>query len=190
MSDDAGWPRAGLDPLRRLKVVAGASKHAFYVEHHFDAAPDQVWAVAADLEGELPHLIPGLRSFTAERAADRRTADRRADDDRRAADDRPSDDRLSFRAVSVLGHRERFEVVLRPGWCLMQSRLLAGGMAAVPEGTGTRFAFFSAYRSPAGAALQWLRRPGARARGAALMAALQGRIDARSLPGAAPGAPE
>lgn len=178
MSDDAGWPQADLDPLRRLKVVAGASKHALYVEHHFDAAPEQVWAVAADLEGELPHIIPGLRSFTAERAADRR------------ADDRLSEDRLSFRAVSVLGHRERFEVVLRPGWCLMQSRLLAGGMAAVPEGTGTRFAFFSAYRSPAGAALQWLRRPGARARGAALMAALQGRIDARSLPGAAPGAPE
>lgn len=184
MSDDAGWPQADLDALRRLKVVAGASKHAFYVEHHFDAAPEQVWAVAADLEGELPHLIPGLRSFTAERAADRR-----ADDDRRT-DDQLSEGLLSFRAVSVLGHQERFEVVLRPGWCLMQSRLLAGGMAAVPDGSGTRFAFFSAYRSPASAALQWLRRPGARARGAALMAALQRRIDARSLPGAAPGAAE
>ncbi|MCM2424610.1 hypothetical protein [Streptomyces sp. RKAG337] len=179
VNGDADWPQAGLDPLRRLRVVAGASKHAVFVEHHFDAAPDQVWAVAADLEGELPHLIPGLRSFTAERSADRR-----------ADDDRLSDERLSFRAVSVLGHRERFEVVLRPGWCLMQSRLLAGGMAAVPDGSGTRFAFFSAYRSPAGAALQWLRRPGARARGAALMAALQRRIDARSLPGAAPGAAE
>ncbi|MCZ4119490.1 SRPBCC family protein [Streptomyces sp. H39-S7] len=174
MSDDAGWPRADLDQLRRLRVVAGAARHALYVEHHFEAAPDQVWEVAADLEGELPHLIPGLRSFTPEGIGD----------------GRPDGERSSFRAVSAVGHRERFEVVLRPGWCLMQSRLLAGGMAAVPEGTGTRFAFFSAYRFPGGAALQWLRRPGARARGAALMAALQRRIDARSSPGAAPGAAE
>ncbi|WP_277441495.1 hypothetical protein [Streptomyces sp. SPB162] len=72
----------------------------------------------------------------------------------------------------------------------MRSRLPAGGMAAVPEGTGTRFAFFSAYRFPAGAALQWLRRPGARARGTALTTAPQRRIDARSRPGAAPGAAE
>ncbi|MDJ0341893.1 hypothetical protein QMK19_11860 [Streptomyces sp. H10-C2] len=176
MGDDGAWPQAGLDPLRRLKVIAGASKRALYVEQHFDVAPDRLWDVVADLEHELPHIIPGLRSFTVERTGD--------------GQDRDGDGRLSARAVSVLGHRERFEVVLRPGWCLMQSRLLVGGMAAVPEGTGTRFAFFSSYRSPAGSALQWIRRSGARARGAALLAGLQQRIDARSAPGAAPGVAE
>lgn len=39
-------------------------------------------------------------------------------------------------------------MVLRPGWCLMQSRFLIFGMAAVPEGGGTRFAGLGALRVP------------------------------------------
>jgi hypothetical protein len=38
--------------------------------------------------------------------------------------------------------------VLRPGWCVMQSRFLIGGMAAVPDGEGTRFAFLGGIRLP------------------------------------------
>lgn len=39
-----------------------------------------------------------------------------------------------------LGHREGFDIVLRPGWCLLRCGHVLGGMAAAPEGTGTRFA--------------------------------------------------
>jgi hypothetical protein len=34
------------------------------------------------------------------------------------------------------------DVVLRPGWCVMQSPFLVGGMAAVREAGGNRFVFF------------------------------------------------
>jgi hypothetical protein len=57
-------------------------------------------------------------------------------------------DRLQARARSRLGLRARFDVVLRPGWCLMQSRFLIFGMAAVPEPGGTRFAGLGALRIP------------------------------------------
>lgn len=36
----------------------------------------------------------------------------------------------------------------RPGWCLMQSRFLIFGMAAVPEDGGTQFAGLGALRVP------------------------------------------
>jgi hypothetical protein len=39
-------------------------------------------------------------------------------------------------------------VVLRPSWCVMQSRFLIGGMAAVPEAGGTRFVFLGGLRLP------------------------------------------
>ncbi|MEU8305663.1 hypothetical protein AB0C84_19075 [Actinomadura sp. NPDC048955] len=51
-------------------------------------------------------------------------------------------------AVGRLGQRARFDVVLRPGWCWMQSRFLHGGMAAAPEGDGTRVALVGALRLP------------------------------------------
>ena len=50
---------------------------------------------------------------------------------------------MTARARGRLGQHARFDVVLRPGWCVMQSRFLIGGMAAVPEAGGTRFAFLS-----------------------------------------------
>ena len=57
-------------------------------------------------------------------------------------------DQLTARARGRLGQRARFDVVLRPGWCVMQSRFLIGGMAAVPEAGGTRFAFLGGLRLP------------------------------------------
>lgn len=57
-------------------------------------------------------------------------------------------ERLEARARSPLGMRARFDVVLRPGWCLMQSRFVVGGMAAVAERDGTRLAFFGGLRLP------------------------------------------
>ncbi len=55
-------------------------------------------------------------------------------------------ERMTARARGRLGQRARFDVVLRLGWCVMQTRLLVGGMAAVAEADGTRFAFLGGLR--------------------------------------------
>ncbi|MGW9371586.1 hypothetical protein ACWGVR_16410 [Streptomyces xanthophaeus] len=156
------WPEVELDPLRRLKVIASASKYPSYGERLFDVPVDRLWAVVSDLESELPHILPGLRSFTV------------------AGSEK---DRLTGRAVSAVGHSEHFDVVLRPGWCLMQSKALVGAMAAVAEGGGTRFAFFSSLRFPGGQVVDRVRRLRAEQRTGVLFDRLQQRLDARSLPG-------
>jgi hypothetical protein len=51
-------------------------------------------------------------------------------------------------AVARLGQRARFDIVMRPGWCWMQSRFLHGGMAATTDPDGTRVAFTGALRVP------------------------------------------
>jgi hypothetical protein len=71
---------------------------------------------------------------------------------------------MTARARGRLGQRARFDVVLRPGRCLMQSRFLIGGMAAAPEGEGTRFAFLGGLRLPGIPLPDPVRRPGALAR--------------------------
>ncbi|MFJ8621334.1 hypothetical protein ACIRD3_00640 [Kitasatospora sp. NPDC093550] len=125
-----GWPTVELDPVRRLRVMAAAgSGRPLFAERRLAAGFEEVWSVAGDLSGELPGLISGLRSFEV-----------------RDRDD--GSGRSEGLAVSVLGHRERFEIVLRSGWCLMRSRVLLGGMAAVPDGEGTRFALLAALRVP------------------------------------------
>lgn len=51
--------------------------------------------------------------------------------------------------MGTLGQRARFDVVLRPGWCLMRSRFVLGAMAAVPDPAGgTRFAALGGFRLP------------------------------------------
>ncbi|WP_431894709.1 hypothetical protein [Nonomuraea sp. bgisy101] len=121
------WPVAELDSVRRLRVIARSTPGVAYAEQVIDAPYDRVWAAAADLESQMPMLITDIRSFTVTSA---------------------SEERLEALARSPLGLRARFDVRLRPGWCLMRSRFLLGGMAAVPEGEGTRFAFFGGLRLP------------------------------------------
>ena len=50
----------------------------------------------------------------------------------------------------------------RPGWCVLQSRFLIGGMAAVPEAGGTRFAFLGGLRLPGMRLLDPVLRPAVR----------------------------
>ena len=152
------WATADLNPVRRLQVIAGAAKNPMYAERYFDAPVDEVWGVAADLERELPHLVRGIRSFTFTT---------------------PQRERSSAVAVSSIGHRERFEVVMRPGWCLMQSRLIVGGMAATAEGDGTRFALLGRLRFPGGPALQGMRWFGTEARSQTILDRLQQRLATR-----------
>jgi hypothetical protein len=194
------WPAAELGPLRRIRVLAAATRHATYAERRFEVGPDRLWAVVADLENELPYLIPGVRAFTAlDRGADRGRDDGHVNDGGTEEGAGAAEERFHAVAVGALGYRERFSVLLRPGWCLMQSRVLIAAMAAEAEGDGTGFAFLAALRVPGGGALHALRRIGAQARNEASFERLDRRIAARfpspapgaSPPGASPpGAPE
>jgi len=121
------WPVTELDPVRRMRVLAAAIPGVAYAEKLIPAPFSAVWDAASDLEHELPRMITDLRSFeiTSARA-----------------------ERITARARGRLGQRASFDVVLRPGWCVMQSRFLIGGMAAAPEGESTRFAFLGGLRLP------------------------------------------
>lgn len=114
-----------LDAVRRLRVLAACVTGTTYAEALVSAPIDEVWAVAGDLEGELHHLLPDVKSFRILSI---------------------DGDRLSALAKGYFGQRARFDVVLRPGWCWMQSRFLVGGLAAVSESGGTRFAFVGGFR--------------------------------------------
>ena len=122
------WPVADLDAIHRLRVLAAAMPGAFVAETTIDAPFEQVWAVAADLEHELPAYLPDVRSFTITRRGG---------------------ERLEAHARGYAGLRARFDIVLRPGWCVMRSRFLLGGLAAVPDGPQTRFAFLAGAHVPA-----------------------------------------
>jgi hypothetical protein len=121
------WPAAELGPVRRLRVLAAATPGALYAEDVVGADFTTVWTLISDLEHEMPHLITDVRTFTIVSA---------------------DGDRLVASARGRLGQRARFDIVLRPGWCVMQSRFLAGGLAAAPDGDGTRVAFFGGLRFP------------------------------------------
>lgn len=125
---EPNWPVADLDPIRRLQVLAAAVPGAVVAERWIDATFERVWAVAADLERELPAYLPDVRALhITER----------------------NGERLEAYARGYAGLRARFDIVLRPGWCVMRSRFLLGAMAAVPDGEGTRFAFLGGVHMPA-----------------------------------------
>lgn len=144
------------DPVARLRVMAAGLGAAMYAERRIDLPYEQVWAVAADLAGELPHLVPLLREFRVPGG---------------------DGDRKNALAVGPLGVREGFEVRLAPGWCLMQSRLVVGGMAAAPEHGGTRFAVLGATRP---AALRAVQRVYARTLGPRRGRAFLGKVERRA----------
>ena len=121
------WPAAEIDRIARLRVLAAMTPGAVVVETLLPHAFDQVWGVASDLELELPQYLPDVRRFTI------------------ARDD---GERLEADARGYLGLRAHFDVVLRPGWCVMRSRFLLGAMAAEPAAEGTRFAFLGGFRFP------------------------------------------
>ena len=121
------WPVADLDPLRRLRVMAAAIPGTDLAELTIDAPPEAVWQVVSNLPVEMPRLVRDFRSVTITPG---------------------SGERLVMHARGYLGQRARFDVVIRPGWCWMQSRFLLCGMAAVPDPSGTRFGFLGGIRAP------------------------------------------
>lgn len=121
------WPVAELDPVRRLRVIAAATPGAVYEEDVIDAPVEEVWAAASNLELALVAMLSDVRAARVTRV---------------------DDEHLVALVRGRLGQRAQFDVVLRPGWCWMQSRFLLGGMAAVPEEDGTRFGFVGGLRTP------------------------------------------
>jgi hypothetical protein len=121
------WPVADLDPLRRLRVMAAATPGTDLTEWTIEAPPALVWQTASNLQVEMPRLVRDFRSVTITQGGG---------------------ERLVMHARGYLGQRARFDVVIRPGWCWMQSRFLLCGMAAVPDPGGTRFGFLGGVRAP------------------------------------------
>jgi hypothetical protein len=127
---------------------------AIVVEEVIEAPFERVWAVAGDLEHELPLLLRNVRSMRVVESAG---------------------EHLIAEAAGYFGLRDRFEVVLRPGWCVMQSSRAVGGMAAMAEGERTRFAFFGGLRVPGSRLLARVGAP----LGAGVVRRLRQRIDQR-----------
>jgi hypothetical protein len=116
------------DPIDRLHLIAAGIPGAALVERVLDAPYDDVWATATDFEGCLAGFemsVSGAR--VVQRDGERLTLESR---------------------LPVLRTRQRVDVHLRDGWCLMQGRVFVAGMAARPEGERTRFAHLEAARGP------------------------------------------
>jgi hypothetical protein len=122
------WPSAEIDPVRRLRIMAAATPGCVLLERVIPAPMDAVWAVAADLEHELPRYQPHVRTLRVT----------------------PGEgDRLEALALGRAGLRARFDAVLRPGWCWMQSRHITFGLAAAPvSGGGTLLGRAGSSRRP------------------------------------------
>ncbi|MEV3860784.1 hypothetical protein AB0J38_41565 [Streptomyces sp. NPDC050095] len=138
------WPRAELDPVRRLHVLAAAVPGATVTEGRIDAPYARVGALLSDLEGEFGKVVTDMRDVRVVRR---------------------DGERVEALARSRYGMRARLRGVQRPGWCWLQSRFLLVGVAAVADGDGTRVAFTGGVRVPGRAALVPLgvRREGRRA---------------------------
>lgn len=121
------WPIGELDEVRRLRVLHAALPGTTLAETVLPDPYDTVWPVLSDLEHGFCAYAPGI---TAIRVTDR-------DGERMRADIR---DRIGLRAA--------FDVVLRDGWCVMQSRLVVFGMAATPVDGGTRIGYLIGLRLP------------------------------------------
>lgn len=114
-----------LDPIRRLRILAESLPHVALAERVYDVSFERLWGFVGDLERSAPVIELGIaRAAILEREGDRLVVETR----------------------NALGLPLRFDVELRPGWCLMQHRLGDVGMAAAPEGDGTRFAHFEGAR--------------------------------------------
>lgn len=125
----ANWPVAQIDEVRRMRVLAASIPGASYAEEHFDVSFDRVGEYIGDMERSTPALVRLFRSFRILES---------------------EGGQLKARAVGRVGNHGTFDVVLRPGWCLMQDRLTVGGLAAVREGEGTRVAACGGPRVPGG----------------------------------------
>ena len=134
------WPVAELDPVRQLRALTAGISGAVIEEAFIPAPFEAVWDIASDLENEVPRSEWHVRSL--------RITSRYGE-------------RLEARVHGLLGVQDRFDIVLRPGWCWMQGRVLCAGMAATPVGNGTLFAIATGLRVPGTGVIRPVLRRGA-----------------------------
>jgi hypothetical protein len=114
-----------LDPIARLSLIAAGLADVAFVESLLDAPYASVWSIASDLEHGVPQFEPDVAAVEI--------LERRGE-------------RLHVTVQVPDGTPLRMEVILRDGYCLMQSDTVAIGMAARTEGHRTRFAHFECVR--------------------------------------------
>jgi hypothetical protein len=120
------WPTANLDPVTRLRVLATALPHVSFEERVIEAPFERTWAYIDDLEGGVPQFEGNVKRIEVLRR---------------------DGERVECISHGPLGFTQHIHAVLRPGWCVMRSRLGDIGMAATPLGEGvTRFAHFEGSR--------------------------------------------
>jgi len=135
------WPAATLDPIARLRVLAAGLPGTVVEERRWDLPFDRVWGFVGDLERSVPTFDRSVGSIRALAREGSRLLVRAGG---------------TWRTAYVPA---RFDVDLEPGWCWMVSRprFYVVGMAAVPDGDGTRYAHLEGV-ALAGRALQPLAR--------------------------------
>ena len=115
---EPAWPVAGLDPVRQMRVLSAALPGTGLVERVLNQPYDQVWARVEDMESTVPGFDPLVGSL-------------------QIVERDESGEHLKVVARAPwLRVPTRFDVELRPGWCLMQSKVYVVGMAAVPVAEG------------------------------------------------------
>ena len=116
------WPTLDLDPVAKMRLLAAARPHTAYRETVFDADFDRVWNFVADLENhtqEYEWIVSRVR-IREQRG-----------------------ETLQLESRMPLGFWQPMVAVLRPGFCLMESRWGEVGMAARAESSSrTRFVHF------------------------------------------------
>jgi hypothetical protein len=121
------WPISELDQVRRLRAMHAALPGTLLSETVVPEEFDRVWTELSDLEHDFLHYAPSITSIRiTERDGERMRAQVR--------------DRIGLRAP--------FDVALRTGWCLMQSRFVVFGMAAASTDEGTRVGYLLGLRLP------------------------------------------
>jgi hypothetical protein len=116
------WPDADLDPVARMWALAAALPHCAIRETVLDAPFDRVWDFISDFEASTPRYEGAVTRLEVLEHFD---------------------EGLRIRSKMITGFWIEADVVLRPGWCLMESRFGHIGMAARPEdATRTRFVHF------------------------------------------------
>lgn len=121
------WPIGKLDDVRRLRAMHAALPGTFLAETVLPDRFERVWPELSDLEHEFLTYAPSITSIRiTERHGERMRATVR--------------DRIGLHAP--------FDVVLRSGWCLMQSRFVVFGMAATPVRDGTHIGYLLGLRLP------------------------------------------
>ena len=121
-SADFAWPEVVLDPVSKMRAVAAGLPYCAVRETVLDAPFDRAWNFIVDFENSTAK-IEGV--VTRVEILERRG------------------ETLRLRSRMLPGYWMEANVILRPGWCLMNSRMGQIGMAARPEGSDqTRFIHF------------------------------------------------